>query len=107
MDSKRGVIRMVLNPKDYEVITDQYGDVTVKRSDGAIIPKDIRNIDYYEFLEIEKKDEKQEIKRTTLVMEEPKPVVDPIVEINARLTKLKSDIVILKTFIHKTTIDTG
>lgn len=80
---------------DYEVITDHDGSVSVRRSDGASIPTDPRNRDYYEFLQIEKADEKKEIKRTTL----PKPELtksdtEIILE---KITKIESDIITMKT----------
>lgn len=76
---------------DYEVITDHDVSVSVRRSDGASIPTDPQNRDYYEFLQVEKADTLGEIKRTTLV----KPV--PTVTQEARIAKLESDLLAATT----------
>lgn len=89
-------------PTDYEVVTDYDGNVIVKRSDGASIPSDPRNRDYYEFLQVEKADAKSEITRTTL----PAPTVeeDPMVALKARVTQLENELTTLKA---STTEKTG
>lgn len=78
--------------KDYEIITDHEGNTIVKRSDGASIPTDPRNVDYYEFLQVEKSDKKNEIKRTTIPA--PKAEEDPLL---ARITSLEKDIATIKS----------
>lgn len=77
-------------PTDYEVVTDYDGSVSIRRSDGASIPTDPRNTDYYEFLQVEKADEKNEIKRTTLP--EPEPTIDPLVAILEKITKIETNL---------------
>lgn len=79
---------------DYEVVTDYDGNVVVKRSDGASIPTDPRNVDYYEFLQVEKADAKSEIKRTTIPA--PKVEEDPMVALKARVTALESEVATVK-----------
>lgn len=81
-------------PTDFEVVTDYDGTVIVKRSDGASIPTDPRNVDYYEFLQVEKADAKSEIKRTTIPA--PKVEEDPIVALKARVTALESEVATVK-----------
>ena len=75
---------------DYEVITDHDGSVSVRRSDGASIPTDPRNVDYYEFLQVEKTDKAEEIKRTTI----PKPVAEKsqLELIEARLATIEEKV---------------
>lgn len=75
---------------DYEVITDHDGSVSVRRSDGASIPTDPRNRDYYEFLQVEKTDEKKEIKRTTIP--KPEPVKSDMEIILEKFSKIERDI---------------
>ena len=73
-------------PSDYEVGTDWDGNVSIRRSDGASIPTDPRNKDYYEFLQVEKTDTKGEIKRTSI----PKPA--STVSQEDRIAKLEADL---------------
>lgn len=76
---------------DYDVVTyEEDGSQAIKRSDGASIPPDPRNKDYYEFLQVEKADEKGEIKRTTI----PKPVAEksPLELIEARLATIEEKV---------------
>ena len=75
---------------DYEVVTDHDGSVVVRRSDGACIPCDPRNADYYEFLQVEKADKKGEIKRTAI----PKPVAEKsqLELIEARLATIEEKV---------------
>lgn len=86
---------MIFKATDYEVITYPEGGMVVNRSDGASIPTDPRNRDYQEFLEIEKADEKKEIKRTTIVESEPEP--SEIEILKAKVAKLESDMITVKT----------
>lgn len=79
---------------DYEVVTDHDGSVVVRRSDGASIPTDPRNVDYYEFLQVEKADKAEEIKRTTLSA--PRVEEDPLVALMARVTALESKVATVK-----------
>lgn len=88
--------------KDYEVVTDHDGSVVVRRSDGASIPCDPRNVDYYEFLQVEKADKAEEIKRTTLSA--PRVEEDPLVALKARVKSLESELTTLKL---STTTKTG
>jgi len=81
-------------PTDFEVVTDYDGNVIVKRSDGASIPSDPRNVDYYEFLQVEKADAKSEIKRTTIPA--PKVEEDPMVALKARVTALEREVATVK-----------
>lgn len=77
-------------PTDYEVVTDWEGTTFVRRSDGASIPCDPRNADYYEFLQVEKADKAEEIKRTTI----PKPVAEKsqLELIEARLATIETKV---------------
>lgn len=79
-------------PTDYEVVTDYDGSVSIRRSDGASIPTDPRNVDYYEFLQVEKTDKKGEIKRTTIPA--PKIEEDPLL---ARISTLEKDVETIKS----------
>jgi ribosome-associated translation inhibitor RaiA len=86
-------------PLDYEVVTDYNGDVIVKRSDGASIPCDPRNSDYYEFLQVEKSDAKSVIKRTTI--KAPETVDDPMIALKSRIDKLETELATLKSTTEK------
>lgn len=57
---------MIWKPEDYTVVTHPEGWITIIRSDGANIPFDPRNVDYFEFLQVEKEDLNGEIKRVTI-----------------------------------------
>ena len=84
-------------PTDYEVVTDYDGTVIVRRSDGASIPTDPRNVDYYDFLQVEKADEKSEIKRTTLLPPKQEDIIDPVIKLQEEITSLKKRITSLES----------
>ncbi len=81
--------------KDYEVVTDHEGQVSIRRSDGASIPADPRNRDYYEFTEIEAQDTENLIKRTTLP--KPEPVTSEIDTLKAQVSALQAELNTVKT----------
>ena len=90
--------------KDYEVITDWDGSVSIRRSDGACIPTDPRNVDYYDFLQVEKADKKSEIKRTTILSPKQEDIIDPVIKLQEELTILKERVAKLESTTKDTEI---
>jgi len=83
--------------KDYEVVTDWDGSVSIRRSDGACIPTDPRNVDYYDFLQVEKADKNSEIKRTTLLPPKQEYIIDPVIKLQEEIASLKERITSLES----------